>query len=132
MSIITRKMRATAGGAKLFEPFGLDDGFPPQTRIDLITMDIQGAEYQALKGAERVLRENAQLYLVVEFWPWGLVRAGCRPGTVARLLLRDLGFSLVAFDERDPASVACAEGGVRQSSCDARPRRVPVTRARAR
>ena len=87
----------------------LDDAIPPKTRVDLIKMDIQGAEYQALKGAERVLRENAQLYLVFEFWPWGLVRAGCRPGELLDYL-RDLGFSLVAFDERDPASVACAEG----------------------
>ena len=71
-------------------------------------MGIQCAEYDALMGAERVLRENAQLCLVVEFWPWGLVRAGCRPGELLDYL-RDLGFSLVTFDDRDPASVACAK-----------------------
>jgi FkbM family methyltransferase len=54
----------------------LDDYFKPGERVDLIKMDIQGFEMHALRGAERVLRENPKVELLVEFWPYGLKQAG--------------------------------------------------------
>ena len=50
----------------------LDSYFPSGTRIDFIKMDVQGAEYFALQGMERVLRDNADVVLLIEFWPHGL------------------------------------------------------------
>lgn len=44
----------------------LDDIIPPDTRVDLIKLDIEGAELQALKGAERILR-TSQPDLLIEF-----------------------------------------------------------------
>jgi FkbM family methyltransferase len=54
----------------------LDDYFKPGQRVDLVKMDIQGYELHALRGANRVLADNSDLKLLVEFWPYGLKHAG--------------------------------------------------------
>jgi hypothetical protein len=38
-------------------------------------MDIQGYELHALQGANRVLADNADIKLLLEFWPYGLKQA---------------------------------------------------------
>jgi len=54
----------------------LDDYFKPGQRVDLIKMDIQGYELHALRGANRVLADNPSAKLLLEFWPYGLKKAG--------------------------------------------------------
>jgi FkbM family methyltransferase len=54
----------------------LDDYFKPGERVDLIKMDIQGYELHALHGANRVLADNPDVKLLLEFWPYGLKQAG--------------------------------------------------------
>lgn len=54
----------------------LDDYFKPRQRVDLIKMDIQGYELHALRGASRVLTDNPNVKLLLEFWPYGLRQAG--------------------------------------------------------
>lgn len=77
----------------------LDDYFPPGTRIDFIKMDIQGAEGFALRGMQRVLTENRDLAMLVEFWPFGLRQAGFVPAEVLAGL-QALGFALEVIDDR--------------------------------
>ena len=54
----------------------LDDYFRPGQGVDLIKMDIQGYELHALRGANRVLADNPNATLLLEFWPYGLKQAG--------------------------------------------------------
>src|SRR5438876_4371085 len=54
----------------------LDDYFKPGQRVDLIKVDIQGYELHALRGASRVLADNPNAKLLLEFWPYGLKQAG--------------------------------------------------------
>ena len=44
-----------------------------------IKMDIQGAEILALRGMRRVLKESPEVCVLLEYWPYGLIRAGFRP-----------------------------------------------------
>ncbi|OQY49101.1 MAG: hypothetical protein B6242_00195 [Anaerolineaceae bacterium 4572_78] len=58
------------------ESVSLDDFFVAGERIDLIKMDIQGAEGFALQGMTQILKNNPQVKIFTEFWPFGLQQAG--------------------------------------------------------
>ena len=66
--------------------------------VDLIKMDIQGAEWHALEGMKRTIEENRHMKIVTEFWPKGLVGMGANPLNFLRSL-SDSGFTLFAIDE---------------------------------
>jgi FkbM family methyltransferase len=77
----------------------LDDLFGPDRPLDLIKMDIQGAEGLALAGMARLLATRPTLAILTEFWPAGLRQAGTDP--VALLQdLRTRGFALHLADTR--------------------------------
>lgn len=77
----------------------VDEFLSPGQRVDLVKMDIQGAEGMALRGMRRTLASNPGLVMSMEFWPEGLRKAGFRPEEVLSDLER-LGFALFRIDER--------------------------------
>jgi hypothetical protein len=74
-------------------------------------MDIQGAEMSALLGARRVLAENSSVQLLLEYWPFGLTRAGVAPLQLVELLAK-LGFSVeaVGWPGKRPEEIGPREG----------------------
>jgi len=76
------------------EMMALDDYFKPGQRVDLIKIDIQGYELHALQGAKRILEENPEIKLLLEFWPYGLKQAGAEWGDLIEML-RGFGMDLM-------------------------------------
>ena len=75
------------------EATALDDYFTPASRVDLLKTDIQGYELHALRGATRLLADNPHIMLLLEFWPYGLRKAGASADELASFL-RDRQFEL--------------------------------------
>jgi FkbM family methyltransferase len=58
----------------------LDDYFKgKENSIDVIKMDIQGAEGKAIAGMEEIFKKNSRLEIITEFWPMGLYLSGIKP-----------------------------------------------------
>jgi FkbM family methyltransferase len=93
------------------DSIALDDYLPPNSRLDLVKMDIEGAEGRALRGMRRLLRE-ARPVVVLEFhrevgWPAipVLVEAGYSFATLDRKPLAvkapdDVPYQLIAEPPR--------------------------------
>jgi FkbM family methyltransferase len=71
----------------------LDEYFTAGQRVDLIKIDVQGYELSVLQGAKRVLAENRDIKVLMEFWPYGLAKAGVAPSSVIDLI-KSIGFEL--------------------------------------
>jgi FkbM family methyltransferase len=74
------------------------DNYFGENKIDLIKIDVQGLEMKCLKGAKKVISNNSQLVLLIEFWPNGLVEAGYKPIELLNYLKR-LGYKMYWIDE---------------------------------
>lgn len=82
----------------------LDDALPAGARVDLVKMDLQGGEGFALEGMRRVLVDNPNVKLLLEYWPSGLVSAGVRPERVVEGLAQ-AGFRVADVREEERAIV---------------------------
>ena len=78
----------------------LDDFFKAKEHpINVIKMDVEGAEMAAFSGMDRIIRESENLKMFVEFYFPGMKRAGNAPREFARRLLEDYHFSILAIGE---------------------------------
>jgi len=77
----------------------LDDFFKDKDcKIDLVKMDIEGAEMRALEGMEKVMKQNENLMLITEFYPRLLKLSGSSPEKLLRELT-EYGFKIQLIDE---------------------------------
>lgn len=69
------------------DAISLDEYFGGKDRkLNLIKLDIQGAEFFALKGARRLLRDSKNIKIITEFWPRGLELCGSSGEEYLKLL----------------------------------------------
>ena len=86
---VDHRAYATEGNGRRalqIEMVALDDYFKPGQRVDLLKLDIQGYELHALQGAKRIVTENREIKLLLEFWPYGLKQAGVNWGELIEML----------------------------------------------
>src|SRR5207248_4208390 len=57
-------------------------------KVAFIKVDVQGAEAAVLRGMTKILTENANLAMLLEFWPHGLRLSGEDPVELLRRLQR--------------------------------------------
>jgi len=63
-------------------------------RVDVVKMDVEGAEYLALMGMDNILRDNKNIKLFVEFFPLLIEKMGNSPQEFIKKLLVDYGFKI--------------------------------------
>lgn len=92
MNVDHRTFDSGDGRASIDVPLvSLDGYFPAAQRIDFIKIDVQGYEMSVLRGARRILTENREIAVFLEFWPYGLSKASVDPSELLEFL-RTLGF----------------------------------------
>jgi FkbM family methyltransferase len=64
-------------------------------RVDVIKIDVEGAEIEVLEGMENILRQNKNIQLLAEWFPAGMRKAGYGPLDLPQRLI-DLGFQEIA------------------------------------
>ncbi len=76
------------------EGITLDEYFAGKPVVNLVKMDVEGAEHHATLGMRRLLRQNANIKMITEFTPYRLQLLGIKPEEHLALLHK-LGFSLM-------------------------------------
>jgi len=66
-------------GPAAVEVVRLDDAIGPDLRLDVVKIDVEGAELDVLAGMERVLAASPDLAIVAEYGPAHLSRVGLTP-----------------------------------------------------
>ncbi len=74
------------------------DGHLKDAKIDFIKMDIQGFEMEAMKGMKETLKNNPNVKMISEFWPYGLRKAGSSVRDFF-VLLKELNFKIEILKE---------------------------------
>ena len=82
------------------ESIKLDDYFKGYKRkINLIKIDIQGAELKVIDGMRDLLRKNKNVKLISEFWFLGLKKGGIEPFDYLDMLFKN-GFVISEINEK--------------------------------
>lgn len=82
----------TASADELLVSLGIE-------QLDLIKIDVQGAEGGVIDGLEKTIRRSTNLTLLTEFWPHGLRQAGTDPRALLGKL-RSFGLELFELESR--------------------------------
>jgi len=87
------------------ETVALDDFLREKAgHVDVIKMDVEGAEFLALSGMDKILRNNKGLKMFVEFFPLLIEKMGNSPREFIERLLGDYNFSVFVIPDDYDAS----------------------------
>ncbi len=81
------------------ETVRLDDFLAKEKAIDVMKVDVEGAEVLAFRGMDRLLRESPNLRLIVEFFPLLIRAMGCEPEGWIEGMRTTYGFDLFIIGE---------------------------------
>ena len=76
----------------------LDDHLRDLDHVNLIKMDIQGAEGAALEGMIALVERSPEVKIFSEFWPQGMLACGTHPTAYLDILTR-MGFGLYEISD---------------------------------
>jgi FkbM family methyltransferase len=95
------RLQETAGREAVeVEGISLDDYFRGSAgRLDLVKIDVQGAEGSAFEGMRGLVAAGRVSRIITEFWPRGLSQAGCDPRDFLECCIRE-GFRVREIDEQ--------------------------------
>lgn len=97
--------RETKEHAIEIETVTLDSFLEGRTdHVDVIKMDVEGAEMLALTGMDRILRDNKDIKMFIEFFPLLIRKMGSSPEEFIRKLLEDYKFSIFIIPDDYNAS----------------------------
>jgi FkbM family methyltransferase len=82
----------------------IDSFLKPSGKIDVIKMDIQGAEALAVKGMSQLLQKDKPI-IVMEFWPHRIKRLGIEPKEMLQDLVT-IGYSFQDIEEHNKKIVS--------------------------
>lgn len=66
-------------------------------RVDVIKMDVEGAEALAVSGMKNILHSNPDIKMLIEFFPLLMKNMGSSPGKYIQSLLEEFKFSIYAI-----------------------------------
>jgi FkbM family methyltransferase len=87
----------------------LDDHFAPGERVDLVKIDVEGAEPLVYKGMSRVLRENPEIELIVKWSASHFARSNQSAESFWDLIRSD-GFKPLRIDDEQPGQLVALQG----------------------
>jgi FkbM family methyltransferase len=87
----------------------LDDHFAPGERVDLVKIDLKGAEPAVYQGMSRVLRENPEIELILKWSASDFVRSNQSPELFWDSIRND-GFKLLRIDDERPGQLVALPG----------------------
>lgn len=88
------------------ETITLDDFFKgKEEKIDVIKIDVEGAEMLALLGMDRILKENKNIKMFVEFFPLLIEKMRSFPKEFLRKIFEDYGFSIYVIPDDYDSSI---------------------------
>ncbi len=82
------------------ETITIDDLIKDETRLDLIKMDIQGAEHLAILGIKQTVKKYRNIKIISEFSPKLISDAGGNPYDFLDYFIKE-GFHIKYFDEKN-------------------------------
>jgi FkbM family methyltransferase len=91
----------------------LDDLIPANTKIDVVKIDVEGAELDVLTGMTRVIADSLDIAIIAEYGPSHLARVGTDPQTWLAAFAAH-GFTPLMIDEATGNCVAVTETDLKE------------------
>jgi FkbM family methyltransferase len=101
----------------IVDGIALDSHFPAATKIDFIKIDAEGAEPYILKGAKRVLNDNPNVIVMMEFAP-AIINVAYGSVEFFYKEIRSLGFDIFRIEHNSKLHKLTLSEAIQTPHCD--------------